>query len=106
MSTAPPRKPIADEWLTERQIAEEAGVSPFTVRRWRLFRGLKAIKLGRSWKARRSWYEAWIENQAEPISCAVLPTTAGPTAAAKDDGSDLQRALDMIRLGRNSHAAS
>lgn len=62
-------------WITEQEIADNTGASLFTVRRWRKFGGLKARKLGRSYKIREDWYLAWQEDSSESVKLEGLESS-------------------------------
>jgi excisionase family DNA binding protein len=64
-------------WLTESDIACDAGVSLSTVRRWRRHNGLRAKRLGRRFKIREDWYLAWQEKLCDTPSSQVASDNTG-----------------------------
>lgn len=61
-----------DSLFTEAEMAEELGVSEWTIRRWRLSEGLPHIKIGGRFHYRATSVIAWLD--------------ARETAGAPDDG--------------------
>lgn len=92
---------VRSEWLTEREIASDLAVSPFTVARWRKADGLKAIRLGRSWRVRRDWLAAWLEAKANRDSSEpgehkeVWPDARYHASSSSKDAR--QRAMKLLR---------
>ena len=62
-------------WITEQEIADNTGASVSTVRRWRKSGGLKARRLGRSYKIREDWYLAWQEVSSESVRLEGLESS-------------------------------
>jgi excisionase family DNA binding protein len=53
-----------DPWLTVPEIADQLGVSRMTI--YRAVNGdyLRSVRIGRSFRVRTTWFEAWIEDGA------------------------------------------
>lgn len=90
--------PLQCDFLTERKLAEETGVSIFTVRRWRKERGLRAVKLGREWRVRNDWFVAWLD-----IQSANSPLTGTPEIPR--EGAVISAPAPMRSAGVGSHNA-
>ena len=50
-----------EELLTVEAVAKQFNVSPRTVVRLVQARQLKALRVGRQWRFKQEWVEAWVE---------------------------------------------
>lgn len=69
--------------LTEEEVCKALGLSVYTLRRERARRNIKAAKIGRRWKYRPEWVEAYIDRNAQcqdDSSSADTGSRDGPTA--------------------------
>jgi len=58
--------PDADPWLTPEQVGGELKVHPATVRLWIRNGRLRATRVGRSWRVRRSEIDRVLESGSSP----------------------------------------
>ncbi len=58
--------------LTDRHVAEQLGISPLTLARWRYEgRGPVFLKIGKAIRYRQADVDAWLANQVFPSTAAV-----------------------------------
>src|SRR5579859_2022724 len=68
MPDNPPIRPVPgeDPWLTVPQLAEELKIHPATVRIWIKAGRLRAVRVGREWRLRRSEIDRALTSDASP----------------------------------------
>lgn len=57
------QNPFNKAVLTEAELADSLGLSPWTVRRWRLSEGLPVIQVGRRYLYRREAVLSWLASR-------------------------------------------
>ena len=57
------QNPFSKAVLTEAELADSLGLSPWTVRRWRLSEGLPVIQVGRRYRYKRDSVLKWLESR-------------------------------------------
>lgn len=58
--------PAEDPWLTVQQVSEELKIHPATVRAWVKSGRLAAVRVGRTWRVRRSEVDRALMSDASP----------------------------------------
>jgi excisionase family DNA binding protein len=58
--------PGEDPWLTVQQVSEELKIHPATVRAWVKSGRLAAVRVGRTWRVRRSEVDRALMTDASP----------------------------------------
>src|SRR5579864_4056028 len=58
--------PGEDPWLTVQQVSEELKIHPATVRIWIKAGRLRAVRVGREWRVRRSELDRTLMSDASP----------------------------------------
>jgi excisionase family DNA binding protein len=79
----PPFAADDDPWLPLSQVAEELNNHPATIRRWVQSGRLRATRVGRSWRVRRSELDRALRSGGSPAftgpdASPALPSTLGP----------------------------
>src|SRR5437763_16786324 len=64
ISSSPDRRD--DPWLTVPQVSEELKIHPATVRAWVKSGRLAAVRVGRTWRVRRSAVDRAVMSDASP----------------------------------------
>lgn len=64
-----PQTDLGPDWLDDRTCALEIGVTPFTIRSWRLRRGLPFLRItGKTVRIRRTDWVNWLAQQRLAIT--------------------------------------
>jgi excisionase family DNA binding protein len=67
MADLPDRsRPGDDPWLTVQQVSDELKIHPATVRAWVKSGRLAAVRVGRTWRVRRSEVDRAVMSDASP----------------------------------------
>jgi excisionase family DNA binding protein len=82
----------ADPWLTPEQVGEELQVHPATVRLWIRTGRLRATRVGRSWRVRRSEIDRVLASGASPARTERVGEDR-PSAETHDSRSRAPRKL-------------
>ena len=78
MADIPDRSgPAEDPWLTVQQVSDELKIHPATVRAWVKSGRLAAVRVGRTWRVRRSEVDRAVMSDASPAYLQHEAANAG-----------------------------
>jgi excisionase family DNA binding protein len=100
--------PGEDPWLTTAQISDELKLHPATVRSWVKSGRLAAIRVGRTWRVRRSDLARALELDASPsvVSEATAASSDVPVPSLAPTPAPRRIADHILTVARAANGSS